>query len=169
MRTEDLELLEQEPHATVASSKCRDSFIIVGNTALIEKENFENWKDTKKTSDGIQVDNAKPSVIWYIEELAKRDLVIEPEEKAHAKQSVQKSSELAEEGEEYSTGHGKGLDHVQAQPKVVPWKSATDEMKQATATKSTANQTTPCIQSIRAEGNYQRGHDVLRVTRKCPT
>lgn len=139
VRTEDLGLLEQEPRATVALSKCRDSFIIVGNKALIEKENFENWKDTKKTSDGIQVDNPKSSVIWYIEELAKRDLVTEQEEKAHAKQSLQKSSELAEE----NTGNGKGLDHVQAQPKVATWKSATDEMTQATVTKSIANQTTP--------------------------
>lgn len=143
VRTEDLGLLEQEPRATVALSKCRDSFIIVGNKALIEKENFENWKDTKKISDGIQVDNPKPSVIWYIEELAKRDLVTEQEEKPHAKQSLQKSSELAEEGEDYSTGNGKGLDHVQAKPKVATWKSATDEMTQATVTKSIANQTTP--------------------------
>lgn len=142
VRTEDLGLLEQEPRATVALSICRDSFVIVGNKALIEKENFENWKDTKKTSDGIQVDNPKPSVIWYIEELAKRDLVTEQEEKAHAKQSLQKSSELAEEGEEYSTGNGKGLDHVQAQPKVATWKSATDEMTQATVMKSIVNQTT---------------------------
>lgn len=82
-------------------------------------------------------------MIWYIEELAKRGLVIEQEDKAHAKQSAQKSSELTEEGEEYRTGHSKGLDHVQAQAKVISWKCATDEMKQATVTKSIVNQTTP--------------------------
>ena len=96
VKTESLRFLEQEPRATVAFSRCRDSFIIVGNTALIEKEKFQNWKDTKKTPDGIQVDNPKPSFIWYIEQLVKRNLVIEQEGKAHAKQSLQKSPELAE-------------------------------------------------------------------------
>lgn len=42
VRTEGFGFLEQEPHATVAVSRCRDSFIIVGNTAIIENETFQS-------------------------------------------------------------------------------------------------------------------------------
>lgn len=70
-----------------AVSRCRDSFIIVGSTTIIENETFQSWKDTKKNSDGIHVDNLKPSLICYVEELAKRNLVIK-QGKAYAKISL---------------------------------------------------------------------------------
>ena len=97
VRTKNLGFLEQEPRATVAFSRCCDSFIIVGNITITEKREFRSWKDTKKMSESISVDNPKPSVIWYIEELAQRNLIIEQEGKAHAVISLQKSPEKEDE------------------------------------------------------------------------
>lgn len=49
------------------SLDARDSFIIVGNTALSgEKKKLKNRIDTKKISDVIQVNYPKPSVIWLL-------------------------------------------------------------------------------------------------------
>ena len=114
VRTKNLGFLEQEPRATVAFSRCRDSFIIVGNTTITEKREFRSWKDTKKTSEGISVDNPKPSVIWYIEELARRNLIIEQEGNAHAVISLQKSPEKKDK--EHNNEYGKWF---QAKPDLI--------------------------------------------------
>lgn len=72
----------------------------MGNIAIIEKREFRSWKDTKKTSKDIFVDNPKLSVIWYIEELVRRNLIIKQKEKVHVVISLQKS--LDEKNKEYN-------------------------------------------------------------------
>lgn len=119
VRTEDLRFLDQESRVTVEFSRCHDSFIIVGNTAIIEKEKFRNWKDTKKTSNNISVDNPKPSLIWVIDELVKRNLVIEEYGKAHAEISLRKLPEEEEENKKYSTRHSTSSNHAKVRSEVV--------------------------------------------------
>lgn len=42
VKIEELRFIDQELCKTVAFSNCRDSFIIVSNTAIIDKEKFWN-------------------------------------------------------------------------------------------------------------------------------
>ena len=97
VRTRGLGFLEDEARITVAFSRSRDSFLIVGYKEITEEQRFQEWKDTKKNSNGVPYDNPKPSVIWYIEELARRNLVINVEgKKTYADRSLQKLSVLTE-------------------------------------------------------------------------
>ena len=49
----------------------------MSNALLIKNEKFKSWKNTKRNLDSIYIDNPKPLVIWYIEEIAKINLIIE--------------------------------------------------------------------------------------------
>lgn len=89
--------------------------IVVGHKTLAEELQFQEWKGTKKTSDGVAYNNPKPSVICYIKELARRNFVIDLEGGAHAMLSLQKLPVIAEGGEESRKKGSKDFDWVSLQ------------------------------------------------------
>lgn len=61
---------------SIIFSRYYDSFVFINKIVIIKKENFFNKKNIIKISDGISIDNFNFSLIYYIKELAKKNLVI---------------------------------------------------------------------------------------------
>lgn len=84
--------------------------IVVDHKTLGEELQFQEYKGTKKTSDSVAHNDPKPSVICFIEELARRNLIIDLGGGVHVMLSLEKVPVIAKRGEKSRKKGSKDFD-----------------------------------------------------------
>lgn len=80
--------LHNDGRMTVAFSHAHDNFIVVGSQSLLEDNRFADWKETKKNSVGLNVENQKPSILYYLQYFIRKFLTFEIRGNEHVEKSL---------------------------------------------------------------------------------